>query len=426
MHRIWYPDRGGRLHPLAVWKMVEKWTGSTSCTKLLYVSPATSLSQLAAPSTFITLKAGPAFMLLTLTVLFLMLSNSSSLLPARQLLSVRQLRTRPSCVRLPSASRLLSALTSNSDGFVKKATLLPSPLYHPSYTTLLSHPTFTEQYTHLLAQVQPSCPLGYSATPPSPKTLVAYTTLQKDLLTPPSPTTLPPLLLVKVGEFYESYGIDSLLLIHLAGLNPMGSKLRAGMPLANLQQTINAIFSRWHALNLPYSPSIAVYEEDGPPPSPTSPYKTLKPRHLTQILIPTDSEYTHNNLLAEPPPPSTPYPLHGRTLPIISPAATGGYTYICLYPTTREYRYIPSLTAEAVKTFLRLDGSNAVTYIPTHSRDYPPILYSRTNATVTPLYSIERLGQLRDANLPTIVTQCLEKGRLVGDPEGVSFEQFTR
>jgi MutS domain I len=31
-------------------------------------------------------------------------------------------------------------------------------------------------------------------------------------------------LLVKVGEFYETYGIDSVLLVQWCGLNPMGGK----------------------------------------------------------------------------------------------------------------------------------------------------------------------------------------------------------
>jgi hypothetical protein len=37
-------------------------------------------------------------------------------------------------------------------------------------------------------------------------------------------------LLVRVGDFYETYGVDAILLVEHAGLNPMGGKARAGCP----------------------------------------------------------------------------------------------------------------------------------------------------------------------------------------------------
>lgn len=45
-------------------------------------------------------------------------------------------------------------------------------------------------------------------------------------------------LLVRVGEFYECYGVDAVLLVQHCGLNTMGFQVRAGCPLCNIQQTI--------------------------------------------------------------------------------------------------------------------------------------------------------------------------------------------
>ena len=48
-------------------------------------------------------------------------------------------------------------------------------------------------------------------------------------------------LLMQVGEFYETMGIDAVLLVQHAGLNPMGvgDPPRAGCPIANLRRTIS-------------------------------------------------------------------------------------------------------------------------------------------------------------------------------------------
>jgi hypothetical protein len=51
------------------------------------------------------------------------------------------------------------------------------------------------------------------------------------------------LLLIRVGEFYEAFGFDALMLVQWAGLNPMGSKCRAGCPVQNVQATLDALTS---------------------------------------------------------------------------------------------------------------------------------------------------------------------------------------
>lgn len=46
---------------------------------------------------------------------------------------------------------------------------------------------------------------------------------------------------MQVGEFYETMGIDAVLLVQHAGLNAMaqGDPPRAGCPVANLRRTIS-------------------------------------------------------------------------------------------------------------------------------------------------------------------------------------------
>lgn len=60
-------------------------------------------------------------------------------------------------------------------------------------------------------------------------------------------------LLTRVGEFYETYGVDAVMLMQHAGLNQMGQEVRAGCPRKNLQQTLNGLTSA--------GLTVAVYEE---------------------------------------------------------------------------------------------------------------------------------------------------------------------
>lgn len=306
----------------------------------------------------------------------------------------------------------------------------PRPdVLHPAYRHLLLHPLFSSSPL-LAAQVSPSCSLGYSSSPPSPKTLLAYTRAAKASLSlphPPSPApseqTLPPLLLVKVGEFYESYGVDSLLLVHLAGLNPMGGKLRAGMPLANLQAAAASVFKRWREHGLPFSPSIAVYEEDGPPAPAGSPFSALKPRHLTQVLTQDDQEYTYNNVLSEASRAPAAYPTHGKVRPVLRRDRSGGWTYACVYPTVGEYRRVPGLTDEAVRSYLRLDGASKVSFVPRDKGDYPPVLYGQ-NAS-SPPFEVARFPLLSSSNLPTVVAAVLSHHRSPSDPPDPPFASLS-
>ena len=83
------------------------------------------------------------------------------------------------------------------------------------------------------------------------------------------------IILSRVGEFYETVGIDALMLIAYARLNSMGHNgmrtARAGCPISNIQTTLNCLTREGF--------SIAVYEEY------TTDKKGPKERYLSQVYI---------------------------------------------------------------------------------------------------------------------------------------------
>ena len=104
-------------------------------------------------------------------------------------------------------------------------------------------------------------------------------------------------LLVRVGEFYEAFGFDAILLVEHCGLNPMGSKARAGFPIKNIQQTLDGLTN--------VGLSVVVYEEGGEGTAKGEPGDgehiprsgTIKSRFLSQIITPGSSTYIYNSAL---------------------------------------------------------------------------------------------------------------------------------
>lgn len=56
-----------------------------------------------------------------------------------------------------------------------------------------------------------------------------------------------------MGEFYETYGVDAVMMMQHAGLNKMGQEVRAGCPRKNVQQTLDGLTGA--------GLTVAVYEE---------------------------------------------------------------------------------------------------------------------------------------------------------------------
>lgn len=63
-------------------------------------------------------------------------------------------------------------------------------------------------------------------------------------------------ILVRCGDFYETFGVDAMLLVEHVGLNPMAGKARSGCPKQNIQATLDGLTQQ--------GLSVAVYEEIAP------------------------------------------------------------------------------------------------------------------------------------------------------------------
>ena len=108
-----------------------------------------------------------------------------------------------------------------------------------------------------------------------------YATLQREL-------HKDKIILLRSGEFYETYGIDAVMLVALCGLNPMGGKCKAGCPVKNVQQTLDDLTDN--------GLSVAVYEEIAEPevrPGPAPKASKKKTRALTRIVTPASKTYPY-------------------------------------------------------------------------------------------------------------------------------------
>jgi hypothetical protein len=96
------------------------------------------------------------------------------------------------------------------------------------------------------------------------------------------------IILIKNGKFYETYGIDSIMMIAYCGLNEMGGRAQAGCPTNNIQATLDKLTSNGF--------SCAVYEEraDLNDDVTVSVSKKMKDRSLSQIVFPGASTYIYD------------------------------------------------------------------------------------------------------------------------------------
>lgn len=128
--------------------------------------------------------------------------------------------------------------------------------------------------------------LGHDPTsgPAKAGTLLAYVQNQKKIY----PEKV---ILTRCGDFYETYGIDAIMLINYCGLNPMGNKTKAGCPVRNIQATLDGLTSA--------GLSVAVYEElsDVDADRGPSAKAKLKSRAMTQIVSPATSTYVYDACL---------------------------------------------------------------------------------------------------------------------------------
>jgi len=172
------------------------------------------------------------------------------------------------------------------------------------------------------------------------------------------------LLLVRVGDFYETYGVDALMLVEYAGLNPMGGKCRAGCPIANVQPTLDDLT----AAGL----TVAVYEEMGP-----AKERKLKERKLSQVVSAASPTYLYERCLSPQPidysePP--PYVAVGCD-------ASGGYALTQLYADSLTLHVHSRLSRHGLRALLERTP-HAPPLLVSNARSLPPFLREREMRTL--------------------------------------------
>ena len=110
------------------------------------------------------------------------------------------------------------------------------------------------------------------------------------------------IMLVRVGDFYETYGIDAIMLVEHCGLNPMAGKARAGCPWRNIQATLDgltyagfrvAVYEEWKGDDDDFREMVGTdaAEQTGS--------KSLKRRYLAQVVSSANPTYMHGLVLKD-------------------------------------------------------------------------------------------------------------------------------
>jgi len=188
-----------------------------------------------------------------------------------------------------SSASKTTASASASASAAKKENFVIDPYWQEALQKI-TKPSARELTT---TQLNPYCPMGFT---PQTKTagqrgsLLDYVRQQKRKY----PDAV---ILTRVGEFYEAFGIDAIMLVQHCGLNPMGSKARAGCPIKNVQATLDGLTETGFR--------VAVYEEANDIGASNSNSKRvrgragIKNRMLAQIVSPAEPTYLYNLVLSD-------------------------------------------------------------------------------------------------------------------------------
>ena len=189
--------------------------------------------------------------------------------------------------------------------------------------------------------------LGYeNPTGPAKKgTLLEYVLLEKKKHSDK-------VLLTRVGEFYEAFGIDAIMLVEHCGLNAMGGKPKAGCPIKNLQATLDGLTRA--------GLSAVVYEEIIDTDSQRGPKTKLKikKRALTQVVSPGSPNYIYQMCLR---PDDIEF---GESRPYLGINYTPqGYSVSEIYLDQKSVIISERLTEEAVEMIMNSYGFSEPVYI---------------------------------------------------------------
>lgn len=238
-----------------------------------------------------------------------------------------------------------------------------------------------------------SCPTGYDSAAVPTHLLQARTQIKKS--TKESKTGLLKfveeqkdkfpecILLVRVGNFYESFGLDAILLVEHCGLNSMGGKCRAGCPLGNIQATLDDLTCHGY--------KVAVIEEVGVvPEKKKGQAPKLKDRMLSQIVTCASPTYLYNLVLNDQHNPSS----VTESRPYMGVIATvkQGYTVVEVSLEEQTIQVFEQLTQEAVMCRMRAyPPVSPVIYIGQDAGQ--PYFLSGQKVKMIPSHLVEKQGE---------------------------------
>jgi len=236
------------------------------------------------------------------------------------------------------------------------------------------------------------------------------------------------ILLIRVGDFYETYGIDAIMLVEHCGLNPMAGKARAGCPWRNVQATLDgltnvgfrvAVYEEWNGDVEDFQEMVGGVEEQ------TGGNKNLKKRYLAQVVSSANPTYMHGLVLKDDSSVCDDAPASAHDgLSSSSATNSPGRSYVGVIETQAGYTLVEisaeeriavvseRLTAEAVSCrLIAYPPADPLIYVPPYSdgankiktrSDRLPFLPWRqtSNSIMKPNVSGVGMGKVRVKTLP--------------------------
>ena len=201
------------------------------------------------------------------------------------------------------------------------------------------------------------------------------------------------IILVRSGDFYETYGVDSLMLISYSGLNPMGNKPKAGCPAKNVQYYLNGLTDA--------GLSIAIYEEvtdNDANKGPSSKVTKIKDRYFSQIVSPGSPIYNYNLCLK---PNEIEYRENYPAIGLLK--TVHGYTYCEIHFDEKTISISQRMTDEAIR--ILLDSTKPIEPIYIQDIDLQNDLTFLTHKNLI----IDRLNNYDEKEFPNQVLRKLAR-----------------
>lgn len=202
-------------------------------------------------------------------------------------------------------------------------------------------------------------------------------------------------ILIRSGEFYETYGVDAVLLVAFCGLNPMGGKCKAGCPVKNIQAVLDGLTSQ--------GLSVCVFEEINEADTAKlrgsmkldSSKSKIKRRYLAQVVSPASPTYFASDLCLRADDIE-----YRETRPAVGILGTQhGYTLCEVYFDERMMLISDRLSVEAVRSTLEARG-----YVePLYLQDIPQSPFLHLPAR------IHKLSGFNELSFPTMILKSVSK-----------------